>query len=321
MVRVTIRGLLIFVLLGVAGGSGPLRAQPLPQPGATGDAAHAARAEAKRHFDKAVALYNDDDFDAALVEFETSYQIYPAPGLLYNIGLTQKILFRYVEAIASLNRYLEEARDVSAERLAEVRQLIADMKSLLADVTLTISPSGAIVSIDGRTVGTAPIPPIPLVAGHHLLELQAIDYQPLHKELIVVAGKPLALTFQLEALPRTGSARILSAPPNATIRIDGVLAPAGTLDFNLNAGGHTLEVSAPGYQTLRSELAVAAGQVRQVAVHLDPVVRMRHLYQRWWFWTLVGGSVGALTTGLAVPFGTRTGPPLPGTLPGDGKIP
>jgi hypothetical protein len=309
------------VLFWAAGGPGLLHAEILTPPGATGDAAHAARAEAKRHFDKAVALYNDDDFDAALVEFETSYQIYPAPGLLYNIGLTQKVLFRYVDAIATLSRYLAEARDPPAERLVEVRQLIADMKALLADLTLTVSPAGTVVSIDGRSVGTTPVPPISLAAGHHLLELEATDHRPLRKEFIIVAGKPLALSFELQAVPRAGHARILVTPRDATIRIDGALAPPGTVDFTVNAGGHTLEVSAPGYQPLRSELAVAAGQVREVPVHLEPAVRKRRLYERWWFWTLIGGGAGALTTGLAVPLSPRAAPPAPGSLPGSGEIP
>ena len=34
-------------------------------------------AEAKRHFDQAVALFNDGDFGAALTEFEASYRSTP----------------------------------------------------------------------------------------------------------------------------------------------------------------------------------------------------------------------------------------------------
>ena len=56
-------------------------------------------AEAKRHFDQAVALFNDGDFGAALTEFEASYKIHPAAGVLYNIGLSQKALYRYDEAL------------------------------------------------------------------------------------------------------------------------------------------------------------------------------------------------------------------------------
>jgi hypothetical protein len=324
MARVTTLVLLTFALLLVTGGAGSLRAESLPSPGATGatdDAAHAARAEAKRHFDKAVALYNDDDFNAALVEFETSYQIYPTPGLLYNIGLTQKVLFRYVDAIASLSRYLVEARDPPAERMAEVRQLIADMKALLAEVTLTISPAGTTVSIDGRTIGTAPLPPIPLAAGHHLLELEAPDHRPLRKELIVIAGKPIARSFELQAIPQTGIAHITASPSSSIIRVDGVAALPGTVDFELAPGGHTLEISAPGYQPQRNELAIAAGQVRQVTVRLDPVPRRRRIYERWWFWTLIGGGAGVAAVGAAATVTTRTPTPVFVTLPGSGELP
>src|SRR4051794_41878089 len=89
-------------------------------------------ADAKRHFDQAVALFNDGDFGGALAEFEASYKIRPSAGVLYNIGLTQKALYRYDEALASLRKYLVDAQKVPKDKRAEVTQLISEMQALLA---------------------------------------------------------------------------------------------------------------------------------------------------------------------------------------------
>src|SRR5688500_11122356 len=78
--------------------------------------------EAKRHFKQGVALYNDGNFGAALAEFEQANKLRPSPAVLYNIGLTQKALFRYNDAIDSLNEYIAKEAKLSNERRSEVKQ-------------------------------------------------------------------------------------------------------------------------------------------------------------------------------------------------------
>ena len=74
------------VLVALAGTAGARK------PKAEAPKADAQLVDAKRHFDQAVALFNDGDFGGALAEFEASYKIRPSAGVLYNIGLTQKSL-------------------------------------------------------------------------------------------------------------------------------------------------------------------------------------------------------------------------------------
>ena len=198
--------------------------------------------EARYHFSQAVALYRDKNFNAALAEFQASYQLRPSAELLYNIGLTQKALFRYGEAIDSLTRYLAETKSASAERRAEVTQVIAEIRALLSEVSLDIHPEGATVSIDGRRVGQAPLAPFSLAAGYHVLEASAVDYESASKELTVVAGKPLALALTLKALPKTGLARIIPVPSLAMVRVDGKLVGTG----DARARAHPRESPARG---------------------------------------------------------------------------
>jgi hypothetical protein len=311
-----VRLLPVLLWLLVWDGARPALGADPAQPGAD----PAQLAEAKRHFEQGVALYNEGNFGAALAEFEASHRAYPVAGVLYNIGLTQKALFRYVEAIDTLGRYLREASPPPRpERRAEVERIIEEMTALLADVRLAVEPAGAAVVIDGRAAGTAPLPPLRLPAGQHTIEVSAEGYRGARKEVLVSAGTALQVKIALQALPRLGLVRVESPWPKAVVSVDGRRVGAAPVDLSLPAGGHTLLVEGPGAQPYRSELVVAAGQRRTVQVTLErPPLR---LHQRWWFWTLGVIAAGGVAAALAVPLSTQAPDPLVGTLaPGVGRV-
>jgi hypothetical protein len=291
---------------------------PPPPPGAQHGAAPgpAAVEEAKRHFQQGVALYNDGDFSGALAEFEGAYRSHPTPGVLYNIGLTLKSLRRYSESIAKLEQYLQQEQKLTSERRSEVQQLITEMRALLADVTIYIVPDGASVLLDGRTIGTSPLRPVGIPAGNHVIEVTADGFQPARKEVIVTAGVPMAIELKLAPIPKTGKVHVTASQPMARVFIDKKEYGFAPIDAELGIGGHQLEVSVPGYQVSRSELVVAGGQTRDVAVTLElPAETMRppKFYEKWWFWTIAGVVVvGGTAAGIAAASSTQG--PIKGTL-------
>jgi hypothetical protein len=302
----------------------PARAQKAPAPAPAAPPAPPAPAasaadieEAKRHFQQGVALYNDGNFNGALAEFEAAYRVRSSPGVLYNIGLSQKALFRYAESVDTLERYLREETKLTGERRAEVTQLIAEMRALLADVTLTISPAEATVMVDGRSAGTAPLAgPLRIAAGNHVLEVHADGYRSQRRELMISAGVPVKLTFNLELIPKTGKVRINAKPPEAMVKIDSKVLGYPPAEAELAAGGHLLEVEAPKYLTHRSELVIAAGQTRTLDIALSkPPTK---IVEKWYFWTPITVAVaGGLALGLGL--GLRPEGPLVGTL-GAGRV-
>ncbi|HEX7603304.1 MAG TPA: hypothetical protein VF316_16915, partial [Polyangiaceae bacterium] len=54
--------------------------------------------EAGQHFQRAVSLYNETDYNGALVEFKRAYATAPNVNVLYNIGQSQFQLQRYAQA-------------------------------------------------------------------------------------------------------------------------------------------------------------------------------------------------------------------------------
>lgn len=299
----------------------PAYAQPA-SPSDSETPASPQQRDAQQHFKRGVALYKKDDFNTALAEFEAAYRSYPRPGVFLNIGLVHRRLHHYPEAIAALERYLAEDKDVPKQDVDEATRLIAEMRALVGELRLTIVPQGAAVVIDDRSVGKAPLAPVPLTAGDHVIELSAPDHHPLRHEVTMVSGKPLELELTLKAIPKTGQARIVSSPSFGNIFIDGRLAGSGAVEIELPAGGHTLVITAPGHQSSQQELLIAAGQNRVVKMELDRVVKKTPVHKRWWLWTAVGVAIaGGTAAAVAVPLGSRLELPTAGSLnPGSGSL-
>jgi hypothetical protein len=273
-------------------------------------------AEGKHHFDQGVALFNDGDFNGALAEFDASYKIHAASGVLYNIGLVHKALFHYDEALGYLRRYLTESKKLPKPRKAEVTQQIREIEALLATITFAIAPDGASVSLDKRVLGTAPLKPYGVAAGSHVFAVTLDGYKPLEKTLVVVAGQPQTLSVTLEKIPTTGKVRVRVTPALAQVIVDDKPRGMAPVEIELPIGGHTLTVQSAGYTTYQGELVVSGGQTRDVPIEMvkPVVVRKAHVYEKWYFWVPITAVVaGAVATGLGV--GLTQPSPVVGTLP------
>jgi PEGA domain len=275
--------------------------------------------EARLHFQQGVALYQDQNYDAALAEFEGAYSVSGEPIVLYNMGLTYKALFRYGEAIDRLEKYLGESggrgQAVSKDRRAEVERFIAEMKSLLADVTIVVKPAVAAVRVDGHPIALGIEGIVKLSAGTHTVEASANDFTAGKRDVTVVAGTPQTVSMVLVAIPRTGHVRIAATQIGARVGIDGHDMGSAPAEVDVLAGGHQIDVTAPGFAPYRSELVVAAGQSRDVTIALElQQVRSDTLpfYHRWWFWAGVGVAAAAVTTIAVLPKPTQS--PLDGSL-------
>jgi len=202
-------------------------------------------AKAKLHFDNGNALYGEGNYAAALVEYTASYKLRPLPFVLKNIGLTQQRMFLYVEAIESLQKYLEQTPD--AVDAAETNTIIADIKLLLVEVRLALIPAAGItIKVDGREVGKTPLAkPLLVAAGNRMFELSLDGYETARQTLTVASGTPLDLKAELKLIPKTGKIRITSPVSRATVSIDGKPVGIVPLEVELSGGGHTLEVVAP----------------------------------------------------------------------------
>lgn len=181
-------------------------------------AARAAEAseEAKRHFSLGVQLYQDRNFTGALVEFEASFQMNPTAAALQNIAVCQKGLFRYAEAIATLERMTRgfSAQLSDADRRA-AEDAIREMKALLGTVLVRTTAPGARVTINDQPIAPEALAsPIALAAGQHHIVAEAPGYQRAEQTISVVSGqKDRPVVLILAPLPAPAAAPAPSALP------------------------------------------------------------------------------------------------------------
>lgn len=145
----TARVLSLAVLAGVALAAPAARAQPAA-PNAN------AVAEAGKHFQRGVTMYNEADYRAALVEFRRAYETAPNAAVLYNIGQTYYQLQNYAAALVALGRYLTEAGPSAAHR-REVEATIDTLQTRVGKVAVSTSVPGCNITVDDELVGKTPL--------------------------------------------------------------------------------------------------------------------------------------------------------------------
>src|SRR4051812_11192477 len=94
----------------------------------------ASQKEANTHFQRAVQLYSEADYRAALVEFKRAYEIAPHVAVLYNIGQAHYQLQNYAEALSSFERFVAEG---GTAHKAEVDQAISVLQTRVGKVDIS----------------------------------------------------------------------------------------------------------------------------------------------------------------------------------------
>jgi len=224
--------------------------------------------DAKRHFTNGVHLFEDRNFAGALVEFEASFQLNATAAALQNIAVCQKGLFRYAEAISTLERMLRDfAAQLSADDKKAAQDAIREMSALLGTVVLQITPPDARVSING-----APLPadamksPVRLAAGEYRFAVEAPGYAPQEKTIRVVSGqkdRPIIVALS----PLSGTLVIHAHDSDAAIAIDGVQVGYDEWKGPASAGPHEIYVYTSKLAH-KSSVVAYAGQTTEFEVKL-----------------------------------------------------
>jgi tetratricopeptide (TPR) repeat protein len=88
---------------------------------------------ARSHFDLGTEFYTAKNYEAARLEFETAYRLYPAPDFLYNLAKVSEKQGRTKEAIDYLERYVRAKQDeAGSEAGAEVRAELERLRAQAA---------------------------------------------------------------------------------------------------------------------------------------------------------------------------------------------
>lgn len=203
----------------------------LPLLGVRAVAAQAAeddtRVRARELFDRGLAAFEAGDFPAARDAFQESFTLRANATVLYNLANTQRVLGEYPAALASFSGYLELRGDrIEPETLARVQAWIDEMLGKVARVTVD-APDGAVISLDGRDVATAPLAePLVLTCEEHVLAATLPDHEPARETIRPTAGEQRAVRLAPEPVAVAPPPPVPpTVPPGVPIDV-GVEAPA-----------------------------------------------------------------------------------------------
>lgn len=186
MVRAASRWVVLVILACASVGS----AQPSPEE------------QAKEHFERGVALYEDGSMDGALVEFERAYELVPTYRLLFNLAQVQAESHNYVRARTLFKRYLAEGgAEVPQERREQVNEEIVRLGTWIAELMVETNVQGAQLLVDDVAVAQLPLAgPVSINSGIRRIRVAKRGYQGTERILKVAGLEVAQLDLALQPL-------------------------------------------------------------------------------------------------------------------------
>lgn len=158
-------------------------------------------AEARRSVERAETLFGAGNFEAALVDYASAYQLLAGHPrryvVLHNLAVCYERMFRYDEALRNYERYLVEGGP-TAEDAAAVTTALDALRGMLATVRVESNVRGE-VWVDLRRAGDVPAT-LTIPAGRHLIEVRATLYETERRELTLSARSNHRIQFELTPL-------------------------------------------------------------------------------------------------------------------------
>ncbi len=137
---------------------------------------------------------------------------------------------------------------------------------------VTTTPDGAEVYLDGTVIGRTPYASGRVDAGTHDITLVLEGYDRYAKQVTVLDGRLTRVDVALTRTPTTGTLAVLSSPPGAAVRVDGV--DRGETPYEgrgFGPGTHLVELRLGGYRDYRVQAIVGANRRTEVVTTLEPL--------------------------------------------------
>jgi PEGA domain len=251
-----------------------------------------ARAQAAAAFRRAAAAEGKKDWRTAIAEYQAAYQLSPHPDVLYNLAAVYEHVGEWRSAASNYRGYLDGNREADDRTKVEAR--IAELQTKPGALTITTSPPGGRITVDGRARGPGPVV-LEVAAGSHnivaddggtrVARAVTMEYgEPQSIELVMVVGR--------------GTLVVTSNVAGASVQVDGQAVGRAPWNGTVDAGPHTVVVAAAGYTTVERSVTVSADGTAQIQGSLgrplgyvDPAP------------IDVGGSVFSIDSGARLPTG------------------
>ena len=223
-------------------------------------------------WDSAKQLAAANDFKGALVEFERAYEVSKNPRVLYNVGVTEKLLTHYARAVDAWDRELREGTKIltPAETL-ELKNAIAIVQRFVTTIEVSANEAGATLYIDDYPIGKTPFAaPVRIDVGRRAVTLRKEGFVDATQNIDVASGARTPVTFRLEPRNKTALVSVtVGGTPSATVFVDGKDMGPAPFKGELPAERHTIEARSPGFVTVGQTVDVEYGQPLSLVLSLS----------------------------------------------------
>jgi hypothetical protein len=171
-----------------------------------------------------VELRKQGHDDLALPLFERAYAASPSGRTTAQLGLVKAALGDWVEADRLLQRSLVLGGAWVEKNRPALEDALKAMQSNIGDLTVTGTPPGARIAIDGRPVATLPmVASVRLVTGQRHLVVSAPGLADFSRDLTISGNQSAIVEVHLEApgSPLVVTPTTIAAPPPSPGSIHG----------------------------------------------------------------------------------------------------
>jgi PEGA domain len=171
---------------------------------------------AEQSFSEGNRAFAAGDYHAAFDAYRAAWSLKQTFDIACNLGRTEVELSLSRDAAEHLDYCLRtfsvSSRDEVRDANKRFRELFERVRREVGALTLDVRPSGAEITVDGASYGSAPLGrDIFLTPGQHLVRAQLAGFAAEERSITAEAGGSIGVTFILTALPRAGAAAPLAA--------------------------------------------------------------------------------------------------------------
>jgi tetratricopeptide (TPR) repeat protein len=232
-------------------------------------AAASNKNDAKQLFDAGLKLMKLDDFAGAAANFERSTDLFPTQTSLFNLANCYRALQRYGDALSALERLRRDFGTVLKPEIhASAARQEDELNSLVARLTIEVTPADASITVDGRDLdGGARRGPLVLGPGDHAVEAKRAGYRVQRQSVQLVSTREQTLSLQLVVEPVSPAVVAVPAarPLAPATTKPGAPLPTTVVDESPHSGSRALRVAAWSAGAAAVVAGVLAGSFRLIA--------------------------------------------------------
>jgi hypothetical protein len=222
--------------------------------------------------DTAAKLKASGAFDVAAEEYENAYKVAPSAAPLREALECYKQLGQSTGQVSAAQRLLDKhAKELKGGEQAALKKLLEAAKAKIGQIDL-IAESGATVQLDGKDVGTTPLPgPLSADAGSHAIVVKKEGFELFEKPVDVTAKSTVTVEAKLEPTITTAEISVKEAAGiPGTVLIDGQKVGPAPYRGRQPLGKHQVSLESPTYAAPAKEVTLVKREVADVVLEAAP---------------------------------------------------